>query len=280
MIRKKSIINWGLVTILIISTVTLVGSADTVTFQGTTKMKAGEFVMLTGKLTKPQGDGPFPAVVLMQGCRGIDKAQDTWAERFAVWGYVALQVNSLAPRGVENICSTPFSISFPTRVQDAYDSKSYLSGLPFVDRNRIAMAGWGHGGALTIASVSPRNFHAWASINTAYAVSARKPEAPFRAAVAFYPWISVAQLNDSEAPLLILSGEPDVITPVTFLRANVPSEKTPNEVILKIYPGVYHAFDSEGTDIGSPTGVWLKYDPAATADAIVQVKDFFAKHLK
>ncbi|MCX5914313.1 MAG: dienelactone hydrolase family protein [Deltaproteobacteria bacterium] len=280
MIKTKPIISWGLVGILVIATVMLASADDTVTFQGTTKTKAGDFVMLMGKLSKPKGDGPFPAVVLLQGCRGTDKAQDAWAERFASWGYVALQVDGLAARGEKNICATPFSISFPTRVQDAYDSKSYLGGLPFVDRNRIAVAGWGHGGALTIASVSPRNYHAWASINTAYSVLARKPEAPFRAAVAFYPWICVAQLNDSEAPLLILTGESDLVAPVAFLRANMPSEKTPYEVILKVYPGAYHTFDSEGTDSVSPSGVRLKYDPAATADAIVRVRDFLAKHLR
>lgn len=278
MIKKKSIISWGLVGILIIATVTLAVAADTVTFQGTTKTKAGDFVMLKGKLTKPQGDGPFPAVVMLHGCRGIDKAQDAWAERFASWGYVALQVDSLASRGEKDICVTPFIIPFPTRVQDAYDSKSYLAGLPFVDRNRIAVAGWSHGGALTIASVSPRNYLAWAILNGAY--FARKPAPPFQAAVAFYPWICVAQLNDTEAPLLILTGEPDVVAPVAFLKTNMPTGKTAHEVILKVYPGAYHTFDSEGTDTTSATGVRFKYDPAATADAIVQVKDFLAKHLK
>jgi dienelactone hydrolase len=57
-------------------------------------------VTLTGKLTKPQGDGPFPAVVLMHGCTGIGKHQEDWAARFASWGYVALQVDSLGPRGL------------------------------------------------------------------------------------------------------------------------------------------------------------------------------------
>ena len=275
---KKSIISWGLVGILIIGTVTLAAAADTVTFQGTTKTKVGDLVMLTGKLTKPQGDGPFPAIVMLHGCRGIDKAQDAWAERFASWGYVALQVNSLAPRGEKDICATPFIIPFPTRVQDAYDSKAYLAGLPFVDRNRIAVAGWSHGGALTIASVSSRNYSAWAALNMAY--FARKPEAPFQAAVAFYPWICVAQLNDSEAPLIILTGEVDVVAPVAFLKSNMPSEKTTHEVILKVYPGAYHTFDSEGTDVKTPSGVRYKYDPSAAADAIVQVKEFLAKHLK
>jgi len=46
MVKKKSIISWGLVGILIIGTVTLAAAADTVTFQGTTKTKAGDLVML------------------------------------------------------------------------------------------------------------------------------------------------------------------------------------------------------------------------------------------
>jgi dienelactone hydrolase len=165
-------------------------------------------------------------------------------------------------------------------VQDAYDSKAYLAGLPFVDRNRVAVAGWSHGGALTIASVSPRNYLVWANINMTYTTLARKPEAPFRAAVAFYPWICLAQLSDSEAPLLILTGESDVVAPVAFLKANMPSEKTPYEVILKVYPGASHTFDSEGLDTVTPAGFRFKYDPAATADAAVQAKDFLAKHLK
>ena len=280
MAAKKTIINWGFVCILIIATVTLAAAADTVTFQGTTKTKAGDFVMLNGKLTKPQGGGPFPAIVILHGCRGIDKTQDAWAERCARWGYVVLQIDSFGPRGAENVCVTPFLVPFPSRVQDAYDGKSYLAGLPFVDRNRIAIAGWSHGGALTIASVSPRNYFAWANLNLAYSALAQKPGAPFRAAVAFYPWICVAQLNDSEAPLLILTGEPDIVTPVAFLKTNMPTGKTAHEVILKVYPGAHHTFDAEGVDITSPTGVRYKYDPEATADAIVRVREFLAQHMR
>ncbi len=114
----------------------------------------------------------------------------------------------------------------------------------------------------------------------AYADLTRKPAAPFRAAVALYPWICLARLNDLAAPLLILTGEPDVIVPMAFLKANMPSEKSPYEVILKAYPGAYHTLDAEGVDITTPAGVKLKYDAAATSDAIVQVKEFLAKHLK
>ena len=45
-------------------------AGDTVTFQGMTTTEAGDPLMLKGKLTKPQGDGPFAAVALLHGCSG------------------------------------------------------------------------------------------------------------------------------------------------------------------------------------------------------------------
>jgi dienelactone hydrolase len=279
MVTKKYVIIWVFVAIFFIITVTLAVAADTVTFQGTTKTKAGDFVILKGKLTKPEGNGPFSAIVMLHGCRGIDKAQDAWAERFASWGCVALQVDSFVPRGAENVCATPFMVPFPTRVQDAYDAKVYLAGLPFIDRDRIAVAGWSHGGAITIASVSPGSYLVWATLSGAF--SAQKPAPPFRAAVAFYPWVSVAPLNDSEAPLLILAGDKDVVTPVASFKRNMPQEKTAHETIMRVYNGAYHTFDAEGVDTSPPNSpVRYKYDPPAAADAIVQVKEFLAKHMK
>jgi dienelactone hydrolase len=121
---------------------------------------------LTGKLTKPQGDGPFPAVVLLHGCGGIVKNNDDWAERLTSWGYVALQVDSFGPRGQSNIYSNTMLIPLHLRVQDAYDAKSYLAGFPFVDRNRIAVMGWFTGGNITLAAVSASNYATWAAFFT------------------------------------------------------------------------------------------------------------------
>ena len=43
-------------------------------------------------------------------------------------------------------CKFPSSIILRARAHDAYDAKSFLSKLPYVDRNRIAVLGWSHGG--------------------------------------------------------------------------------------------------------------------------------------
>jgi len=58
------------------------------------------------KLTKPDGDGPFPAVVLLHGCGGMTSSYpNQWDQRLAEWGYVSLQVDSLTPRMISSICA-------------------------------------------------------------------------------------------------------------------------------------------------------------------------------
>jgi dienelactone hydrolase len=165
--------------------------AEVVNFKST----ADHSLTLEGKLTKPSGVGPFPALVLLHGCGGISRQRDdVWAKRLADWGYAALQVDSFGPRRESNICASRALLNdfVPLRVGDAYAAKSFLAGLPMVDPDRIAIMGWSHGGSSTLAAISPRT---WGR--------AQKPDSPFRAAIAFYPYCG-ERLDRSESPLLIL----------------------------------------------------------------------------
>src|SRR4029079_18998393 len=78
--------------------------------------------MADGYLTKPEGSGPFPALVHLHGCGGLppavkaNTADDFWAKRLADWGYAVLVVDSFTKRGVNNTCSGEFA----PRVADAY----------------------------------------------------------------------------------------------------------------------------------------------------------------
>ena len=259
---------------LLVGTATFTGAAETVTFKSTSKALGEARLMLAGKLTKPQGDGPFPAVVLLHGCGGIQKQRDDlWAERLVSWGYAALQVDSFRPRGDSNVCANR-SLSnqyIPKRAQDAYDAKSYLAGLPSVDRNRIAVVGWSHGGWSTLAAISPTT---WSRTP--------RPSDPFSAAVVFYPYCD-EPLDRMESPLLILIGGSDDWTPANLCQKFMPGGKTQHDVILKVYPGAFHGFDTEGLDrmVRGSSGLHqMRYDPAAAADAVVQVKNFLGKNLK
>ena len=146
--------------------------AESITFKSTSKSEDGTPLMLTGILTKPEGTGPFPAIVMLHGCSGVQKftQYESWAKRFAGWGYVAFSVDSFVPRGIKHVCNNPLSsIILRARSHDAYDAKAFLSKLPYVDRNRIVVMGWSHGGITVLTIVE--NLYEYNS--------------PFKAAIAF-----------------------------------------------------------------------------------------------
>jgi dienelactone hydrolase len=101
--KRKTAISFFLVFFVAVS---FAFAEEWVTFKGT--RKTGEAFMLKGILNKPQGQGPFPAVVILHGCSGIEgmkKYLDIWAQRLASWGYVSLMVDSFGPRGESDICA-------------------------------------------------------------------------------------------------------------------------------------------------------------------------------
>jgi dienelactone hydrolase len=253
-----------LLTILFSLTVLMsVACFSRVKFEGTSLSVRSEQFTLTGKLSRPNGEGPFPAVVLLHGCSGSHSREDIWAGRLRRLGYVALQVDSLGPRGKSNICGKPYAVPPWMRAQDAYDAKSYLATLPFVDGNRIAVMGWSHGGNSTLETAK-RNLI---------------EEKPFSAAIAFYPYCGHYKWSYFNAPLLILVGEKDDWTPAYLCTSALPPEgTTTHELTLKIYPGSYHTFDMR-VKPRVYLGHHLEYNRAAEADAIVRVKEFLAKYL-
>lgn len=243
---------------------------NTVSFQSSAAIApfGGGTLSLAGRLKKPDGVGPFPAVVLLHGCGGISPKRDRrWAERLAGWGYVALQVDSFRPRGLSSVCT--YSGHDATdilrqRVTDAYDAKRYLAGLSFVDRSRIAVMGWSHGGTTTLEMLF------------------RETDDPFRAAVAFYPRCArmLARLN---APLLILIGEADDWTPAGRCVEKMPKEQAVSEVTLKLYPGAFHGFDvvDANRNVRGSRGMHhIQHHPEAEKDSIIRVEAFLGKYLK
>jgi dienelactone hydrolase len=245
-------------------------SADpgTVFFKGThpnDRSFAGS-LSLKGRLTKPEGSGPFPAVVLLHGCGGLSPRRDNrWVERLTRWGYLTLQVDSFGPRGISSVCTYNSKDSIDIvqrRIQDAYDAQAYLAGLTFVDANRIAVMGWSHGGLITLESILDK-------------------KNAFRAAVAFYPRCS-GKLTGLKTPLLILIGRDDDWTPAKACLEMMPPGKSSPQSILKIYPGAYHGFDIFGADMnvmGASGSHHLQYNREAETDAINQVENFLKMYM-
>ena len=243
-----------IVALTVIITVIPAFSSEMVTIKG-----SGQDTVIA-RLTKPDGKGIFPAIILLHGSLGFDQHYDDWAARLASWGYVALLLNGFRPGGQSSFSGPPSTLA-----QDICYAKSYLCELPFVDPRRIGVIGWSQRGSSALATLCVR-------------FPSLQKEHPLRAVVTFYPYCFRA-LADLDFPLLILIGELDDRCPVSLCMERMPHKRTENEVILKVYPRTYHGFDIEGIDTGYLDRRY-RSNPTAAADSIIQVKAFLAKHLK
>ena len=254
---------------------------------------------LTAFLFKPEGQGPFPAVVLLHGCSGlglgggVSAIYSAWARVLTKRGYAALLVDSAGPRGFGETCgrSPARSTLYRDRPKDAYGALAYLQAHPAIKADRIGLLGWSQGGATVLLSVVSE--------------SIGRPEPPphhdFRAAIAFYPG-ACSETRQSkpytrvelgawttQIPLLVLQGEADNWTPsgpcAEFIEA---ARRRGAPVEIRLYPDALHGFDAP--NLARRARPWNRTssgviplvgtDPAARADALQRVPAFLDRWLK
>jgi dienelactone hydrolase len=241
-------------------------------FQQRRAIERGEMAVPTtasieGYLSKPAGDGPFPAVIYLHGCSGLSAtARKRFSDLLTGWGYVSLAVDSFASRGIAEACDRPM----PDRQADAWGALIYLSKLPFVDRERIAVVGSSQGGIVAMRLASTHDVRLF-----------DVPDGlSFKTAVAFYPICSVATAQLA-IPTLILIGELDDWTPARNCEQWMALRNGRGAPVkLLVYPGAYHAFDFPGLGAGVRRfDHWLKYDADAARNSMVETHDFLAAHL-
>lgn len=236
-------------------------------------------------LAEPDGDGPFPAVVLAHGCGGTERNtqhQTVWRGlgRHAVLlnknGYVTLIVDSFAPRRIRNGCQTGGKY-YSLQVRDAHAAFDHLASLPFVDADRIGYVGQslGSGTALRLALGSTVDFRA------------REGRDSYAALVAYYPWCGAARAYALRRPVLILTGAKDDWTPASRCIAldSLAEKSTIQRVVeLEVYPDAHYSFDLpmqgpyyvEGMNGRFHT---VQGDDRARRDSQERMLKFFKEHL-
>jgi dienelactone hydrolase len=230
---------------------------------------------VTGYLLQPPGEGPFPAVILMHGCNGLDwglprrpgwTLLEDYANRYVAHGYVALILDSFAPRGVGNVCGKPLTVGSRRRAWDAFSAARWLGRLAVVDRERLVLHGDSHGG--------------WAVLTALEAGRWNLPE-HFAAGIAFYPSCYRTRAGFT-APLLVLIGDADDWTHASDCSAMAESLRRSGgaELVLRVFPGATHAFDFPLAPRTNALGHHMEYDPAATAASWQAIDEFLAKHVK
>src|SRR5467141_2770464 len=74
---------------------------------------------IQGDLARPDGAGPFPAVVGLHGCAGMhETTEQRLANDLTASGYVTLLVDSFATRRIDHLC-TYSAVNISRRMSDA-----------------------------------------------------------------------------------------------------------------------------------------------------------------
>ena len=161
-----------------------------------------------------------------------------WAQRFTGWGFVALLVDSLGPRGLGPLCALKDRPIQPWKERnlDAYAALEYLATRADVDRQNVFVMGWSHGGS-TVTGVVRSD-----------APGHRADGPQFKAAIAYYPSCERplrARNYRPTIPLLIQHGEADDWTPAAPCVALADKmQQIGVPVATIIYPEAHHGFDT------------------------------------
>lgn len=245
-------------------------------------------------LLKPEGSGPFPALVLGHQCAGLvfnrnnPKAANwsmlAWARESVGRGYVVLLIDFLDQRGGQSVCQMPQGgVTFGRATKDFLQAAEYLKSLPYVDRNRLAMAGFSQGALIAFF------------LNSRATREAFKLDG-YRAYVSFYPLCGYARngpgnyagnivQEDLDTPHLVLTGGKDNETPPADCQALLEPLKTKGRPVqLHHYPDATHCWDCKSLNGFSKDGrhgrVTYLYDEEATADSRQRMFDFLGTALR
>lgn len=213
---------------------------------------------INGYLAKPEGSGPFPAVIVIQEWWGLDAQTKSIADRFAKEGYLAFAPDvyhgELAQLGDGDTAMKlvqKYAPNAPAELATMFDA---LKANPDCS-GKIGSVGFCFGGRMSLALSTTRPVDA---VCTFYGGGMQTIFDQLRA--------------NLKAPVLGFFGDADVSIPagtVEEFDTLLDDVGVEHEVIM--YPNSGHAFFRD-----SDPSVYI---PEASKDAWERTKKFFGKHL-
>ncbi len=225
------------------------------------KYASTDGAVIDAYLSRPEGEGRLPAVVVLHENRGLNDHIRDVARRLAKAGYVALAPDLLSRQGGTGSFASPdAAIEGIRKVDEEVVTKdltggiNYLKGQNYVRANKIGVVGfcWSGGQATLILT---RNRDLAAGV----VYYGRNPN-------------DLDDVKNISAPVLASYGEKD-----ERITAGVPAlveamKKHGKSFEYKIYPGAQHAFNNDTNP--------QRYDAEAAKDAWGRTLEFFKKNLQ
>jgi dienelactone hydrolase len=241
--------------------------------------------VLHAQLYKPEGNGPFPAVIALHGCGGLTGHSEPIRQRYRDWseqllrgGSAVLLPDSYGSRELGPQCRVKERrvSARSDRVADIQASHKWLVQQPWAAHDRISLVGWENGASALLWAVRPQ-------------VSSRDAGPDFRSAVAFYPDCRVSSgLGwSARVPTLLLIGAKDDVSSPTACRQMMEGARGRSALAsIVVYPGAYHDFDRANlplhamagtSDAATPEHGHLGTDQDARADSQKRVAEWLAR---
>jgi carboxymethylenebutenolidase len=211
----------------------------------------------------PEGQGPWPGVVVIHDAMGYGPDKQSTNARIAAAGYVALTPNMFA-RGGWARCVTKVMRDVLTKrgraLDDVLAARDHLQALPECT-GRVGIAGFCMGGQFALV-MSPKGFAA---------------SAPFYGTP--LPR-ELSETLDGACPVVASFGgrDPMGIGAPKKLQQVLDHKGIPSDV--KVYPGAGHGFANKLPAQPLVRIAGFGYNQAATEDAWARVFTFFGEHLR
>ena len=227
-------------------------AGETVTFRSGTEEASGY-------LARPEGKGPFPAVIVIQEWWGLNDWVKQQADALAAQGYLALAPDlyrgkvTADPAEAHQLRS---GLPEDRALRDLKAAFTYLTGRAGGRKVRIGSIGWCMGGKLSLR------------------LAVEEPR--LAAAVAYYgaPPTDPVAIARIKAPVLGNFGAEDKgPAPQQVRDFEAAMKKAGKSVDVKLYEGAGHAF----ANVNNP---WGGYRKEAAEDAWQRTLAFLAAHLK
>lgn len=213
-------------------------------------------------LDVPEGDGPWPGVVVVHDAIGYGPDNELVSERIATAGYLALTPNLYA-RGGRARCVTRMMRELLSQrgraLDDILAARDHLRSLPGCT-GTVGIAGFCTGGQFALV-MGPKGFAA---------------SAPFYGTP--LPR-RLDEILDASCPIVASFGRRDPlgVGAPARLRKIVDAKNITSDI--KVYPGAGHSFANQLPAQPLLRIAGFGYHEAATADAWTRVFAFFDEHL-